>query len=82
LNFGITQTDFYQVFSYAKIYEKNHNNGYKNKVILLYPKNETDEKLSFNFNDSINLDDKTKLQIQFIDLSLLINSPILNINIK
>ena len=65
-NFGISQNDFYQVFSYAKIYEKEFQSC---EVILLYPKsNDELNSLYFYYNDKNNV----MLNIVFIDIELLL----------
>lgn len=58
-NYGISQSDLYQMYAYAKKYNSNH-------ICLVYPLNRTrkgiEETLEFNY------DEDTKLNIFFLDL--------------
>lgn len=53
-NYGISQSDMYQLYAYGKKYEIEHNKGHKNKIkpphlVLLYPENENFKKKLDNF---------------------------------
>ena len=56
-NYGISQSDMYQMYTYAKKY-------YAEKVVLLYPKTNDiwEHGISFNSNDGV------KVEVSFIDL--------------
>ncbi len=59
LNYGISQSDLYQMFAYAKKYDSNN-------IFLLYPINDMISNL--NKNIIFNYDEKLRLEIVFIDL--------------
>lgn len=53
-NYGISQSDMYQLYAYGKKYEIEHNKGHENKIkpphlVLLYPENENFKKKLENF---------------------------------
>lgn len=53
-NYGISQSDMYQLYAYGKKYEIEHNKGHERKIkpphlVLLYPENENFKKKLDNF---------------------------------
>ena len=80
IKYGISQSDLYQILSYAKIYEENEKNNNANfskiKTFLIYPKShDNNEKKLFNYNDN----NKIELSLLPFDLEKNFNDNYFNI---
>lgn len=77
LKYGISQSDLYQMYAYAKKYESKN-------IILIYPKQvqeETKEKMNFKFEENINLNILC-VDLENIDKSMKELKDIINIKIN